>query len=106
MKKIFIKLFIVTAFLFIGSVAFGAATNCDIYCHVYPRISTPPVYIPNPTPTPQVNNCEINYFTASSTYVNSDSPVTLSWATNGYCNTGNISNSGNVNNIYSQVRTL
>jgi hypothetical protein len=48
------------------------------------------------------NNCSITNFTASQTYINSGSPVTLSWNTND-CNSVNITSLGSVSNYGSRT---
>lgn len=124
MKKLFITMFIVGAFLFVGNVVSAASTSdCNIYCHVLPQppvvqptpccTPQPPIYypynpcsvfscnnpLPNPTPvpTPVSDSCYISSFTASRNYVNYGEAVTLRWSTTGDCYRANLSDYGSVN---------
>lgn len=111
MKKIFITILVLVALFSIVGVS-RASAACDL-CHVIPGMSwvdpaptvpcctTQPQPTPTPDPTP-TQQCNINSFSvngSSSDTVDSGDSVRLSWTTNGYCDSGSISNFGNVNNI-------
>lgn len=124
MKKLFITVFIVGAFLFVGNVVSAATTSdCNIFCHVFPQAPvvnptpccTPqqpvnyqpncpwyscwyqPTPNPTPVPVPTTDSCYISSFTASRNYVNYGEPVTLRWTTSGDCYRANLSDYGSVN---------